>query len=265
MILLFSLILLLWYLLTNKRRIYSRFKSRFEIIGGKSPFPTTMVYCISMPDRIDYVKKQMEKLETPYKLLHAISPKQLSIIDYLTISPNVHLNPFSRLFKRFTKLPVSLSFFMCYYDAYLNGYDSISIFEDDIMFDVSPGEIKKLTSEFVDSDQEVLFLGYCWHKCKNKTEYKQVSPNLYQTPPRKGILCNHALAMKREFFAKYVNRSPIIFYTRTNDKTLSRYMVRHNTKKAIPIEPVVFQNVPLLGSNNENINSNIRKTTCILR
>ena len=265
MITLISLILLLAYLLTNKRRYYNRFKSRFELNGNGS-FTTDMVYCICMPDRIDYAKGQMKKLGTTYKLLHAISPKDLNIFDYLTTSPNVYMNPMSRVFRKFTKLPVALSFFMCYYDAYVNGYNSITIFEDDIMFEVSMDEIRKLTSEFLSTNQEVLFMGYCHHKCNNdKSKYTQVGHNIYQIPPKSRILCNHALVMKREFFAKYVNRSPIIFYTKTNDTTLSSYMIKHNTKRAIPPEAVVFQNVSLLGSNNENKNSMIRRTTCRLR
>ena len=261
-ILLLILLLLLYYLLTNKRRIYDRFKSRFEMIDDAMSFPTKMVYCISMPDRIEYAMEQMSKLGTAYKLLHAISPGELSTLDYITISPYVYMNPFSRIYRKFTKLPVALSFFMCYYDAYVHGYESITIFEDDIMFEVSISKIKELITEFLESDQEILFLGYCWHKCKDKTEYKQVTPNIYQTPPESSIVCNHAMVMKSDFISNYIHRNPFIFYVDSNDQTLSRYMVNNKTKKAIPAEAVVFQNVPLLGSNNENSNAMIRRTTC---
>jgi len=56
------------------------------------------------------------------KLLSSFAFKsdlRLYIVDYAFMSRA------SDYYHRSTKLPVSLSFFMCYYDAYLNGYDTI--------------------------------------------------------------------------------------------------------------------------------------------
>ena len=257
------ILLLILYFFTMNGRIYNRFKSRFEI-NGHGVFPTSMVYCICMPNRLGYARKQMSTLGTQYKLLHAISPKELNILDYMTMSPNVYINPRSKVFMKYTKLAVDLSFFMCFYDAYLNGYDSITIFEDDIEFEASPNQIKSLVTEFLETKQEILFLGYCWHNCKNKSKHKQVSQNIYQIPFKSSIFCNHALSMKKGFISKYIKSFPFPFYTTTNDHSLSTYMIRNKIKKAIPRRAVVSQNYSLLKSNNGNNNENIHKTTCDL-
>lgn len=253
------IIIILIYLVTLKSRTYNRFKSRFEEVKGTRNLPVDMVYCISMPDRLDYIQSKMKELGTSYKLFHAISPNVLSYWDYFTLSST--LIPWSPIYKKFTKLPVALSFFMCYYDAYVNGYNTICILEDDIKFVVNIEEIRSLIQEFKETDQDILFMGYCKLKC-NGTNFKQISPNLFSVPGEKNILCNHAMVLKRSLFTPYVHRSPFLYYTQHNDRTLSSYLKKHSIKKCVPSGGYINQNVSELGSNNENLNNNIY--TCTL-
>lgn len=255
----FILLVILVYLLTAKYRIYNRYKSRFNFIKNTTDLPVDMVYCISMPDRIDYATEKMNDIGTSYTLFNAISPKDLSVLDYLTMSRTYI--PGHKYFKKMTKLPVALSFFMCYYDAYLKGYDSICIFEDDIHFPHGMDQLRPTMNEWKDSSTDVLFLGYCRLKCHGG--FKQISNNLMEIPTNKNILCNHAVAMKRDFFVPYINSSPFLFYYINNDNDVSSYMIRNNTSKAIPKQPIVYQNVSELGSNNENNNTNIHKNLCM--
>lgn len=249
-----TFLVVLIYLLTLKIRTYKRFINRFEFVEGPKNLPVDMVYCISMPDRLEYIQSKMKELSTSYKLFHAISPDVLSYLDYFTLSNT--LLPGSPMYKKFTKLPVALSFFMCYYDAYVNGYNTICILEDDIKFMVNIEEIVSIIQEFKETDQDILFMGYCWLKCKG-TNFKQISPNIFNVPREKNILCNHAMVLKRSLFVPYVNRSPFLYYTKHNDRTLSSYLKKHNIKKCVPSSGYINQNVSELGSNNENLNKNI--------
>lgn len=257
----FILIVILVYLLTAKYRIYNRYKSRFNFIKNTNDLPVDMVYCISMPNRIEYAPDQMNRLGTSYTLFNAISPKDVSRLDYLTMMIRTYLPWNTRYFKKMTRLPVALSFFMCYYDAYLNGYDSICIFEDDIHFPHGKDKLVPTLNEWKDSDADVLFLGYCHLKCRG--EFTEISENLMKVPNSHNIACNHGLGMKKEFIYRYAIRNPFLFWATTNDRDLSSYMQRNNTSKAIPKRAIVYQNVSELGSNNEHKNTNIDKNLCI--
>ena len=83
-----------------------------------------MVYCMVMPNRLGYAKQKMGELNTTYKLFNAVQKEDLAIVDYTHMSHTFEKKN-QGYYHKFTKLPVSLSFFMCYYDAYLNGYDTI--------------------------------------------------------------------------------------------------------------------------------------------
>lgn len=251
------ILIVLFILLSMKRFIYGRFKSRFNFVRGGADLPVDMVYCICMPNRLDYVEQQMKNLGTSYKLFHAISPDDLTTIDYLLLS-NTYW-PKSVIGRKFTKLPVALSFFMCYYDAYVNGYETICLFEDDIKFNVSASAISNLIHEFIATEYIMMFMGYCTTKKCNPGEFTQISQNLYTVSPRTDILCNHAMVMKRDLFARYVNRSPFLYYTMQNDRTLSNYIRKNNIKRCVPRQTYVDQNFAELGTNNENYhNANLK-------
>jgi len=214
-----------------------------------------------MPNRIEYVTKQMNEIGTSYKLFHAITPKDLTTLDYLLFS--TALIPGSKMFKKFTKLPVILSFFMCYYDAWKNGYDSICIFEDDIMLTESVENIRFLIQEFTaTAGADILYMGYCLLKCNNPNKFRQISPSVWRVDNKEEILCTHAIVLKKDLIDKYKNSFELFHNHNSNDQKLNDFLRQNHMSRCIPSHGYIDQNVTELGSNNENNNSNIK--TCIM-
>lgn len=255
----FMITVILLYFLTAKNRVYNRYKSRFTFVKNTNDLPVDMVYCISMPNRKEYATKKMKEIGTSYTLFNAISPKDISILDYLSMS-NTYI-PGHKNYRKMTRLPVSLSFFMCFYDAYVNGYDNICIFEDDIHFPHGMDHLRPTMKEWTNSISDILFLGYCHLKCTG--EFTEISENLMKVPDKHSIVCNHGIACKKNFITGYVNRSPFLFWSKNNDVSVSSYLMENNICKSIPKQPIVYQNVSELGSNNEHINDNIHKNLCM--
>lgn len=234
----------------SPKSVYERFRSKFEAHGnGDDGVGVDMVYAIAMPDRLSYIKGKLSDMKTNYKLFHAIKPDDLTKDDYTRMSAT--FDPRNKmLHKRMTKLPVCLSFFMCYHDAYVHGYDTILVVEDDIKFTVSLDRIKQAISEFKKINAEVMFLGYCWANCDK--EYAQVTENLHRAPRGTQLLCNHALVMKKSFVARYMERPNATYWDNRNDHTLSNYLRDNDVFKVVPKKAYINQNRAEMGSNNEN-------------
>lgn len=229
--------------------VYNRFKSRFTLMQGDSG-PVDMAYCICMPSRKEYAKGKMAELGVRYKFFDAIKPDDLDMDDYRRLSQTYH--PLNRmLFRQMTKLPVALSFFMVYWDAYVNGYETIMVLEDDIIFEVSRASIFEAVEEFKRVDCEVLFLGYCWASC-DRSNFTQISENLHKTNTNAQLLCNHALVMKKSFLKKYMERDRPTYWTTRNDHTLSDFLKGNNISRCVTTKGYVSQNRKELGSNNNN-------------
>jgi len=162
------------------------------------------------------------------------------------------MNPGNKmLYKQMTKLPVCLSFFMCYWDAYTSGYSTIAVFEDDIKLVASIDQVLAAIREFKKLPEgEILFLGYCWANCEQ--QFEQVSENLYRAPTNVQLLCNHALVMKKEFLKKFMERHRPNFWRTRNDHTLSDFLQRQQIGKFVTPKAYVNQNRAELGSNNGN-------------
>ena len=235
----------------SPKGVYDRFKDRFTA-KGEGVGSVDMLYCICMPQRRDYATRALEHFGQKYKMLDAITPKDLSPEDYENLSES--LNSRNRwLYKKMTKLPVCLSFFMCYFDAFQNGHETIAVVEDDIKFTVSMDRIFAAIEEFKRIDARVLFLGYCWANCaKMRREGAQLSENLYKVPKSVQLLCNHALVMKSSFIKEYMTRHEVTYWRHRNDHTLSDYLRDHGIKKVVTPKAYVVQNREELGSNNEN-------------
>jgi len=231
--------------------VYARFKDRIEE-KGQGTGAVDMLYCICMPKRRGYATRMVAHFGQKYKLLDAITPKDLSPEDYQNLSET--LNSRNKwLYRKMTKLPVCLSFFMCYHDAYVNGYDTIAIVEDDIKFTVSMDRITAAINEFKKVNASVLFLGYCWANCaKMRREGAQVSENLHAVPKGVQLLCNHALVMKKSFIKQYMTRNEVTYWRHRNDHTLSDYLRDHGIKKVVTPKAYINQNREEMGSNNEN-------------
>ena len=255
-------VLLILVILNIKSLMYNRFRGRFEYVQQSNDLPVDMVYCISMPQRIEYVTKQMKEIGTSYKLFHAISPQDLTTLDYLMFSTT--LIPGTHLYKKFTKLPVILSFFMCYYDAWKNGYDSICILEDDIILKESVQNIRTLIHEFnATAGVDILYMGYCWLDCRNPEQFKQISPSLRLVPNNKRILCNHAMVLNKDLIDRYMRQYNLFLNNINNDTNLDKFLKDNTIPRAVPTHGYIDQNYEKLGSNNENDNS--RNKTCIIK
>ena len=232
--------------------VYARFKDRFEDVEGSGDGPVDMVYVICMPSRKNYAKRVVGRLGAKFRVLNAITPKELTPSDYQALSET--LNPRNKmLYKKMTKLPVCLSFFMCYYDAYTRGYETIAVFEDDIKYEVSIDRIKRTIAEFNKTSCEICFLGYCWSNCKRiREEATMITENLYEAPRSVQLLCNHALVIKKSFLERYMSRKNAVYWNNRNDHTLSDYLRDNGVKKCIPPKAFVNQNREQMGSFNEN-------------
>jgi hypothetical protein len=241
--------------------VYNRFKNRFEIVQHDNKnVEVDMIYCICMPQRRDYAKKMVGMLQTPYKLFNAIKPDDLSTEDYTRLS-QTYVESNKHLYKQWTKIPVALSFFTCYYDAYKNGYDTILVLEDDIRYKVSLDKIYGAIRDFKQVDSEILFLGYCWANCG--MTYQHISEHLYIAPYNTEMLCNHALVMKKSFIKAYMERDEVTFWRHRNDHTLSTYLIKNKINKCVTSPVYIDQNREKLGSTNHN-NNHTKLPTCTL-
>lgn len=252
-------LIILYLAFYNRNMLYRRFKPRFEEVPGKGGLGVDMVYCITMKNRKAYVNEQMKGLDCPYKLFNAITPQDLSYLDYLVMSSTYipYKNP--GIYRKFTRLPVGLSFFMCYLDAFKNGYKNIMVLEDDIKFNTSIEELKKTIGEWKSTHCQIMYLGYCHLNCK-KAKYEELTSTVHQIVSDQKVVCNHALLIKREMLEKYFEKFHFWFMDRQNDNVLDRFVRSNNIPRCVPPRGYVQQNVPMLGSNNENKNDKLH--TC---
>ena len=254
------LFLTLYYLMYNSHTLYRRFKSRFELVPGKQKgLSVDMTYCITMDNREEYVRKIMGELKTEYTIFHAVTPASLSIIDYMAMSSTYipYKNP--GIYKKPTRLPLGISFFMCYYDAYIKGYDTIMILEDDIEFKVSSDQLVTTVKEWNSTPCEFMYLGYCHLTCK-KAEYTELTPNVSEVISDSRIVCNHATLLKKSVIQKYCKKYWSLYMTKQNDNILDEFLRTNNIRRCIPPRGYINQNVVALGSNNGNKNDNLH--TC---
>ena len=235
------------YVLGNKKRIVNKFRNKIKIMKqGGNGLGVDMIYCISMPDRIEHAKKKMKEIGGNYKLIDAVKPTDLSPIDYCTASLTYFTG--AHMFAKRTKLPVALSFYMCYNDALENGYETICIFEDDVIFPKGVSAIKKAVNEFKHTDFEVFYMGYFGLTCNNY--YQRISEGLVDVTER-ALVGNHGLCMKLTFLEKYL-ASPFLFYATFNDVTLNKFCIINGIKVCVPNEALVDQDRKKFGTNNDS-------------
>ncbi len=233
----------------KKEALYERFQHKFTSVGTSRGREVDMIYCICMPDRLAYVTKKLESLGQRYRLLDAIRPDDLTRDDYQSLSQT--FKPSNKhLYRQMTKLCVCLSFFMCYYDAYRNGFDIVLILEDDIKYQVSSAKIFEAIRQFKTTDGQIMFLGYCWTNCR--LPFTQLTEHVWRASKEGKLLCNHALVCKKEFVTRYMERKDAVYWRDRNDHTLSDWLVKTGTFKCVTTRAFITQNRAELGSNNEN-------------
>ena len=73
----------------SPKGVYDRFKDRFTT-KGEGVGAVDMLYCICMPQRRDYAERALEHFGQKYKMLDAITPKDLSPEDYENLSETLN-------------------------------------------------------------------------------------------------------------------------------------------------------------------------------
>ena len=251
----------------SPRGIYDRFAHRLaEDQGpphsaGNTSDPVDMVYAIAMPERRAHISGILGKLGLRHKILDAITEDDLSVDDYASLSETFGKKN-KLLFQQMSKLPVSLSFFVCYYDAYLKGYDRVAVLEDDVKITVEVPTLLGALTEFRETKDDacgLLLLGYCCADCRKvKRLSKRVSQNLFEF---EGInfLCNHALVFKRELIERLVTREEATYWRNRNDHTLMKFILDKKEKVCVPPHSLVDQDreaFPLSSNGNEILPKN---------
>ena len=224
--------------------IKSRLKPRFNLVEGKSTLGVDMVYVISMPQRKEYITKQINQLELTCKYFDAITPSDLSTDDYNNLS-DIN-SPKSNIYNKNTRLPVLLSFITCFIDALENGYTTIIVFEDDIKINVNKTVLNEGIQEFLNSKCDIFYMGYCYMNCNqllNVHKYK----NIVEVEDR-NILCCHSLCIKTEMLPGLINYCfPMV---NNSDELFRNYFMLNNIKVCVPRQVYFEQN------RNDNISLN---------
>jgi len=258
---LFLLVLLQVYLRPEKYEtvvssLHERFKYKFEDNDNNSNSlqgVVDKVYCISMPQRKEYITKKMNELGTSYTLLNAVTPDDLTKTDYEQLSETY--NPENHhIYNRLTKLPLQVSFTLCMLDALKNNYDTIIIFEDDITIEKDLDNIKKGIEQFKNSKYNLFYIGYCsvvcsgWKTIPDKDELTEVNSH---------INCTHAIVYKKSVLPKILDT----IYPMTDSFDNMLLVGSHDT--CVPNNVYFDQAREELGSLNECDNSKL--PTCSFR
>ena len=263
--LVFLLVLLTVYMMIPERyetvvsSLHERFKHKFEHHENAAHSlkgVVDKVYCISMPQRKEYITKKMNELGTSYTLLNAVTPKDLSQGDYEQLSDT--MNPENQImYKKMTKLALQVSFTVCMLDALNNNYETFIIFEDDITIEKDLEMIKKGIEQFKNSKYNLFYIGYGSPVCSgfnlvpDKNELVEVEVN---TP----LYCTHAIVYKKSILPKVLDT----IYPMKNYYDL---LLTNIPDKCVPNSIYFNQAREELGSLNEDLAPNDKLTMCSFR
>ena len=233
-------------------QLYDKFKNKFTLNTNKLKLNSVdMVYVIAMPERKNYITQQINTMGLQCKYLNAITPNDFEESEKSLLS-DVN-KPGSYLYKLNTRLAVLFSFTMCYIDAIKNGYQTIIVFEDDIIINVSLDTLNKATTEFVKSDNDIFYMGYCFLNCRQsyREEYTYLKG---LTDP--SILCGHATCIKTKMLPGLINYSfPM---TKPSDELFTDYFVKNKIKACVP-KSVYFDQVDRKIMKSLNQSTNVLK------
>jgi len=243
------------YLSILKNLYHNKFKHRFtNHITGNDFDNIDMVYCICMPTRNDYILRQINTLNVDCKIFDAVKPSDLDSSDYTELS-NINIYG-SKIYKKYTRLCILLSFCMCFIDALENGYKTIIILEDDIKINIDYSMLNKTLTSFESSDFDVFFMGYCYLNCKNgkKTNIKELIDISGQY-----IVCTHAVSFKTKILEDLIKYCfPM---TDNSDELFSKYYINNKINVCVPRTSYFDQNRTTLPTLNESFDPELK--TCI--
>jgi len=209
-----------------------------------------------MPERRNYAEETLNKLNLNITFFDAVKPENLSLYEYNILSETY--NPSNKLmYKKMTKLPVHLSYTMCFLDALQKGFKTIIIFEDDIIIEVSKKILIDSIQEFLNSYFIMFYMGYCWiHPTTcNKNRFDTTSFDYLVEPYSKTLFCNHAILFKMEYIPELLD----FIYPMDNysDDMFSHFFRKKGYKICVPRTPYFNQNRKTLNSLNENEDLNL--------
>ena len=236
--------------------IYNRFKHRFQKGGywGKSFTGVDAVYVITMPQRKEYITQQMKKLGVKFVYFNAITPDELNVNDQNTLS-TVNI-PGTQIYKKYTRLAVLLSFIMCFMDSLVKGYDTIMVFEDDLVVETS--SISEGLKEFIKIKCDIFYMGYCFANCNQIVDYE----HLVELKDR-NVLCCHSLCIKTWFLPKLIDYCfPMNF---NSDELFRNFYILNKINVCIPRTVYFKQNRQTLNSLNESKDDPEFFKTCNLK
>ena len=237
----------------NIESIYNRFKNRFVTLKS-GELSVDMVYCIVMPQRKDYITEQINKLGVSCTYFNAITPDDLTVDDYNEISTINNIR--SDIYAKYTRLPVLLSFIMCFMDSLKKGYSTIIIFEDDISINVEPKLLNESLDEFSKSNLDVFYMGYCFMNCNQLIRQFK---NLVELSDS-NLLCCHSMCIKTRILPGLIDYCfPMI---NNSDEMFRNYYILNQIKIGVPRSVYFTQNRKLLNSLNDSIEDPQLFKTC---
>jgi GR25 family glycosyltransferase involved in LPS biosynthesis len=229
--------------------LYKKFGYKFEKNNNFTDLELVdCVYCVVMPQRKEYMKGIFNSMKLNYTFFNAITPKDISENDYNTLSKTN--DPNSKLWKHPTRLPLQLSFTMCYLDAIKKGYKHIVIFEDDIIVKVDTQTLVNYINEFIKKPEYVFFyMGYCWMDCKQKFTIDRLVE-----VPDKQLYCCHAICYKVKYLDELINS---MYPMNDNlDNNIVNFIKNKNYKVCVPTSTLFDQNRSEFGTLNDDDNPN---------
>jgi len=243
--------------------VYNRFKDRIESFDDDGD-DTVMGYMIAMRERRTYAERVITQLGIKHKIIDAITPSDLSIVDYAAMSDT--LDPRNNMmYLKPTKLPVSLSFFMTFFDAFLHQHGAILVLEDDVKFDTSVADIKSILDEFMaEPECQVLYLGYClpYPSCEYIQQgSKKLSDNLYLIPKESHLSCLHSIALKKRAINHFMRQvEDHMYHVGPSDVQLIWYFNKYQVNRCIA--PFSLMSQDWISHGSYNMNDNAHLTAC---
>jgi hypothetical protein len=180
-----------------------------------------------------------------YTFFNAITPSDITQQEYNILSSTNDKK--SKLYNHLTRLPLQLSFTMCYIDAIMKGYSTIVIFEDDIVVKVDTRTLIESINAFKKSTYIFFYMGYCWMNCNQKFTIEK----LINVPDRK-LFCCHSICYKVKYLTSLIKS---IYPMNDNlDNNIVNFIKDNNYRVCVPSTTFFDQNRETLGTLNDDDN-----------
>lgn len=216
--------------------LYLKFENKFTNLNDTSfKYGADCIYCITMPKRKEYARNKMNELGTNCVFLDAVKPGDLTEKDYIFLSSTYNFSflNYYQMFMKKTKLALQLSHVMCYLHAIKNNYQTVIIFEDDIIQN-DLTTLSEAIEQFKSSDFRIFYLGYCLLDCS-----KKYTKNNYLVHVD-GVLCLHAVAYNVKYLSDIINN--IFYMSEPIDNMLMYYTKKHKNSACVSVKAYFEQN-----------------------